>query len=92
MDVKFPTGFVQTVYPGYFWHPESSRLFSIKSGVLKPLSLNKFRGVKEFGRVRLLFDPNFAISVKGRTIRLSKMWLKLGRFISSNQEIQVINA
>lgn len=88
-SVKFPPGFVQISYPGYFWNPETEKLYSIKSGILKPLVLNKFRGVKEDGRVSLKFDPNFAVSVKGRSIRLSKRELKLGRFRDDKQEIRI---
>jgi hypothetical protein len=88
-NIKFPPGFIQISYPGYFWHPESERLYSIKSGLLKPLALNKFRGVKENGIVTLKYDPNFAVSVKGRAIRLSRQHLKLGHFTSEKQEIQL---
>lgn len=34
-------------FPGYFWHREEERLYSLKSGVLKPLKLyqpNVFSG------------------------------------------------
>lgn len=36
--IKLPDGFIAIRYPGYFWHPESNQLYSIKvSGILTPL-------------------------------------------------------
>lgn len=87
--ITFPDGFIAIKYPGYFWHPESLTLYSLKSGVMKPLCLNKCMGVKEGGRVRLVYTYNFAVSVKGRSFRLSRTLLKLGRYHSKKQEIQV---
>jgi len=87
--MKFPDGFIQLQYPGYFWHPESRRVFSLKSGILKPLKLSKMRGVKVGGHVRLTVDPCFEISQRGRSIKLSRHWLTYGSYQSKTQEIQV---
>lgn len=39
-------------YPGYFWNTENKKLYSCKSGVLKPLTLRKrFRDYPEGYRV-----------------------------------------
>ena len=40
--VTLPKDFVSTKYPGYFWHIEEKRLYSVKvTGTLKPLHFNK---------------------------------------------------
>jgi hypothetical protein len=87
--IKFPDGFIQLRYPGYFWHPESRQVFSIKSGVLKSLCLNKLRVTKINGGLYFKKDPNFCISVGGRAIRLSRSLLVSGQYSSSKQEIQI---
>ena len=87
--VTFPNGFIQLKYPGYFWHPESEQVYSIKSGVLTPLAISKFRAERVGGRIKIIPCYNFCISVKGRRIRLRKQWLKLNRYTSNNQEIQI---
>lgn len=37
MFVKFPPEFIAIRYPGYFFNIQDKRLYSAKSGVLKPL-------------------------------------------------------
>jgi hypothetical protein len=66
-----------------------SKFFSIKSGELKPLKLNKLRFIKLHGKLYFINDPNFCISVKGRNILLSKYNLNSGRFVDDKQEIQI---
>ncbi len=88
--VKFPDGFVQLVYPGYFWHPESERVFSLKSGLLKPLALNKVRWQRTYRCYgHLVKEQNFALSVNGRPVHLAKKLLKTGEFVAEEQEIQL---
>lgn len=89
MAVIFPEGFIQIRHPGYFWHPESETLYSLKSGILKPLVINKYRGEKFCGKVRIIKDPNFSVSVNGRRFRLSRRWLKLDRYKSIQQKIKI---
>ena len=42
MKAQFPDHFIGLKkFPGYYWHSEEKRLYSLKtSGVLKPLTLN----------------------------------------------------
>lgn len=87
--VKFPDGFVQLRYAGYFWHPESSRVFSLKTGVLKPLALNKVRGSYRHGVLHMINEPNFCLSVGGRRVVVAKHLLKAGQFVADKQEISV---
>jgi len=64
--VKLPPTFTATKIPGYFWDVESLKLFSIKSGELKPMKMshpsrfNHFRPphyrVSHHGARRLLFQ------------------------------------
>jgi hypothetical protein len=35
--VTLPPGFVAIKFPGYFWNLRTKRLYSIKSGMLKPI-------------------------------------------------------
>lgn len=39
--VVLPPGFVATRYPGYFWYIPQKKLYSLKTGVLKPLKIKK---------------------------------------------------
>jgi hypothetical protein len=87
--ITFPDGFVVLNYPGYFWHPESERVYSIKSGILTPIKLNKLRWTRVDGRLKCSKEPNFVISFKGRRIVLLQWWLKAYRYNSKNQQIQV---
>lgn len=87
--ITFPDGFVMLNYPGYFWHPESECVYSIKSGILTPMKLNKLRWRRVNGVLKFSKEPNFVISVKGRRITLLQWWLKAYRYNSKKQEIRV---
>ena len=39
--IQFPEYFIPTKYNGYFWNTNDMHLYSIKSGVLKPIKLGK---------------------------------------------------
>ncbi len=42
-----PIGFIpihESKYPGYFWDLIENKLYSIKSGTLKPLKMTKWKG------------------------------------------------
>jgi hypothetical protein len=87
--MKFPEGFFQLTFPGYFWHPESHQLFSIKSGVLKPLKLQKWRHEFRYGHGRLVKEFNYSISHQGKAITLPIKDLVNNMHISDKQEILI---
>jgi hypothetical protein len=35
--IQLPLGFCETRYPGYFWNSNELKLYSLKSGMLKPI-------------------------------------------------------
>lgn len=58
--VRLPIGFVGLKYfPGYYWNIETEKLYSLKSGVLKPL---KLYGPNQWAKQDL---PYYCISVNG---------------------------
>lgn len=62
--VKLPLGFVGLKrYPGYYWHKEREQLYSLKSGELKPLKLQK--GTFFIYSIGESIGPHYSISVKG---------------------------
>jgi hypothetical protein len=69
--VILPLGFVATKYPGYFFHPESNELYSVKvTGELKPMKIttpNHWNHLRERG---------YRVSVKGVRRFLSMAYLK----------------
>jgi hypothetical protein len=74
--IRFPEGFVTTYWPGYFWHLEQERLYSIKSGVLKELKQRPAYYTRHFGRLVKVDEPNYQISVCGRRILVQISRLK----------------
>ena len=58
--VTLPPTFTATKYPGYFWDVESLRLFSIKSGELKPMKITYPT------RFNTYPTPGYRVSHKGR--------------------------
>lgn len=75
--VVLPSGFVQLDHlPGYYWHVEQKKLYSVKiSGVLTPLKLRKaFFG---FVRGRRVEHPaGYTVSQKGRRRLVSLEYLE----------------
>ena len=68
--VRLPEGFLKTKYPGYFYNYEDTQLYSIKSGILKPLKYYRggfFNGVQHL--------PGYRISVKSRRILVTMNYL-----------------
>ena len=66
--IVFPSEFVPTRYPGYFWNTAEKKLYSIKvTGELRPLRFQK--GGRFFGKI---VQPGYRVSVKGerRTMTL----------------------
>ena len=68
--IVFPPNFVKTRYPGYFWNLTDKKLYSIKSGMLKPLAFN--RGGVFFGKT---IEPGYQISVAGVKRKLTLPYL-----------------
>jgi hypothetical protein len=60
--IIFPAEYVKTKYPGYFWNINTKQLYSIKSGALKPLKLNK-GGFVPYRYITL--PPHYQVSVQG---------------------------
>jgi hypothetical protein len=72
--IKFPSKhFVKTIYPGYFWNIEEQKLYSIKSGVLKPLKFQKggMRTTNNF-----ITRPGYKVSINNTTKFVSLTYLK----------------
>ena len=65
-----PERFVKTHWPGYFWDVEEKRLYSIKSGVLKPLVEQKRLYYKLGWRTVREDAPHYALSVCGARIKV----------------------
>jgi hypothetical protein len=58
--ITFPTEFVATKYPGYFWNIKDEKLYSIKvTGALKPLA---FQGPNRWNHG----FAGYRVSVNGR--------------------------
>ena len=65
--ITFPAGFIAIRYPGYFFHPASNQLYSIKiSGELKPLARTKYWD--RYGRNSGLIhgEAGYTVSCKGK--------------------------
>lgn len=61
MIVSLPKGFVATKFPGYFWHIEEQKLYTIKvTGVLNPIKISKPNP-----RFNKLHEPAYRVSVNG---------------------------
>lgn len=75
--ITFPTGFIATGYSGYFYHPASKQLYSIKvSGELKPLKQGKCWNPRSMYSSSVKHgEPGFTISQKGhrRFVPLKKL-------------------
>ena len=67
--ISLPTEFVSTKYPGYFWNTKEEKLYSIKSGVLKPLV---YRGPCRWN----YFQSCYSVSVDGTKRSLYTDYLK----------------
>jgi len=39
--ITLPHGFTPVAFAGYFWHLKEQKLYSIKSGILKPLKIQR---------------------------------------------------
>lgn len=72
--VKFPPDFVKTHYVGYFWSIEEDWLYSIKSGILRPLKLH--RGYVDTRTGKGCAYPHFQLSVMGMRKSLPRHALK----------------
>jgi len=70
--VTLPRGFTATRYPGYFWHVEKQRLYSLKVGG----ALREMCGPIEPNYFNRLHEPAYAISHKGHRRYLSVTYLK----------------
>lgn len=77
--IQFPPSFVQLDrYPGYYWNVQEQKLYSAKSGVLKPLHFMKaFNGYSKFLRRNVDFKAGYHISVNGVKIKLNLEDLRL---------------
>ena len=61
--IVFPSDFVKTMYPGYFWNVNTQKLYSIKSGKVKELKLNSGTyPIRPHGQM----GPHYQVSVEGR--------------------------
>lgn len=84
--VQLPSSFVMTRAPGYFWDLDSQKLYSIKSGNLKPLALKKggyFFGVK--------VEPGYQVSVNGTRRTLPLTYLRSLKIPETTQIVKVIH-
>lgn len=60
--IQFPSEFVKTPWPGYFWHQTEERLYSIKvRGVLRPMKLKREFYSPRTGKI----PEGYCISVNG---------------------------
>lgn len=74
--VRLPEGFMKTKYPGYFYNYEDNKLYSIKSGILKPLKHIKGGWVLGFYQHKRIFvEPGYSVSVEGRKMKVSDKYL-----------------
>lgn len=85
--VVLPSGFVQLDHlPGYYWHVEQKKLYSVKvSGVLTPLKLRKaFSGFVRGTRVET--PAGYAVSKQGRRRFVSLEYLEKLQVPAQTQE------
>ena len=86
--VQFPPEYIQlTRYPGYYWNTKEKRLFSIKSGILKQIKLEKaYKGyIRGYGYVDA--EPGYRISVEGQRRKLSQRWLCSSKMPTATQTV-----
>ena len=67
--VTLPPTFVATKEPGYFWDTCSKRLFSIKTGLLKPIKYTKPNRWNHF-------TDGYRISTKGQRKNIQMKYLQ----------------
>lgn len=74
--VVLPDGFVQLDrYPGYYWNVIDKKLYSCKSGILKPMVMKKaYRGPLPNGRF-VNAKEGYSVSVNGIHKKISHQWL-----------------
>lgn len=81
--VTLPKEFTATRWPGYFWHLQEQRLYSLKvSGVLRPLA-----GPYKPNPFNHLLGPAYQISVNGEKRNANVDYLK--KLKSTNSIIPV---
>lgn len=62
--VTLPPSFAATRYPGYFWNVSEQRLYSLKSGTLKPIQA--LRNGPWFRNRGVYFRPGYVVSHGGK--------------------------
>ena len=72
-----------TKVPGYFWNLSDRKLYSIKSGELKPIKPISSYAIRNCG-----YPPGYQISHKGKRKVLSLSYLETLRY---TDEIEFIN-
>lgn len=82
--IVFPSGYCKTKYPGYFWNVNDQKLYSIKSGVLKPLTLRK-----AFYNRYVDFPIGYNVSNNGVSRFVSLETLKQIRYTGATQVVDV---
>ena len=63
--------FIPSEYPGYFWNKNDKKLYSNKSGILKPLKEKKY-----FYQVNDITGPYYNIYVNGKNKTISSLNMK----------------
>lgn len=69
--VVLPAEYVMTRWPGYFWNTVQQRLYSIKSGVLKPMKSHQ-----GWNRGGYNIPPGYVVSVFGERRQASLHYLQ----------------
>jgi hypothetical protein len=83
--IRIPEGFAAIKgYPGYFWHLEEKKLYTMKiDGILKPLKKQK-----GFNRGWQQIPPHYKISHRGTPKILVDHWI-VGKLLIHEGEIPV---
>jgi len=80
--VTLPPGFVAIKFPGYFWNLRTKQLYSIKSGLLKPIrgipqsTVNYLISAKPQFFNRVTGYPMYCVSVNGCKRYIFKHYLE----------------
>lgn len=69
-------------YPGYYYDPDTLKLYSTKGKTLKPLALQKFKWHRDYrdGRLKKEACPHYCISVDGQNRYIDVVYLERLRY------------
>ncbi len=82
--IIFPSGFCKTKYPGYYWNEMDQKLYSIKSGVVKPLTLTK-----PYTCWKGTYPAGYNLSINGDRKFVSLDMLKKIRYTGAVQVVDI---